>query len=208
VAQVDPEDFYKTEFRALVRFVLRSAGSTDVYEAYDAVQDAVALALPRWDSIRHPRAWLRKVALREFLRSEVPDPIDAIPESAGPDSTTEATEQRRQEARVRATLQHLPFKQRQALAWAYDGFTPAEIAEAAARGLAKLFPASIGGPSYVRSLLTVLPEARIVPTGGIRLADVSAYLDAGAFAVGVGSELTAAGEARERARALLAEVAR
>jgi 2-dehydro-3-deoxyphosphogluconate aldolase/(4S)-4-hydroxy-2-oxoglutarate aldolase len=88
------------------------------------------------------------------------------------------------------------------------GFTPAEIAEAAARGPAKLFPASIGGPSYVRSLLAVLPEARIVPTGGIRLGEVSAYLEAGAFAVGVGSELTAAGEARERARALLAEVAR
>lgn len=88
------------------------------------------------------------------------------------------------------------------------GFTPAEIAAVASRGPAKLFPASVGGPSYVRSLLAVLPGARIVPTGGVGLADVGAYLDAGAFAVGVGSELTAPGDVGERARALLQEVAR
>jgi 2-dehydro-3-deoxyphosphogluconate aldolase/(4S)-4-hydroxy-2-oxoglutarate aldolase len=87
------------------------------------------------------------------------------------------------------------------------GFTPAEIAKAAGRGPAKLFPASIGGPSYVRALLSVLDGARIVPTGGIRLADVVAYLDAGAYAVGVGSDLTAAADVGERARALLQEVA-
>lgn len=78
------------------------------------------------------------------------------------------------------------------------GFTPGEVATAAGRGLAKLFPAHVGGPAYLRSLAAVLPGARIVPTGGIRLADVGAWLRAGAFAVGVGSDLTAEGDIRTR----------
>ncbi len=69
------------------------------------------------------------------------------------------------------------------------GFSPGEIADAASRGPAKLFPAHVGGPTYVRSLLAVLPLARIIPTGGVRLSQVADYLAAGAIAVGVGSAL-------------------
>lgn len=69
------------------------------------------------------------------------------------------------------------------------GFTPAEIAAAAASGPAKVFPAHVGGPTFIRSLRAVLPDAMLVPTGGIGLADVDAYLAAGALAVGVGSGL-------------------
>ena len=72
------------------------------------------------------------------------------------------------------------------------GVTPAEVAAAAGRGVAKLFPAHLGGPTYLRSLLAVLPGARIVPTGGIALDDVEHWLEAGAFAVGVGSDLSRA----------------
>jgi 2-dehydro-3-deoxyphosphogluconate aldolase/(4S)-4-hydroxy-2-oxoglutarate aldolase len=85
-----------------------------------------------------------------------------------------------------------------ALPFLEGGFTPGEIADAAARGPAKLFPAHVGGPAYLRSLLAVLPAARIVPTGGIRLPEVAAWLRAGAFAVGVGSDLTAEGDIGER----------
>ena len=70
------------------------------------------------------------------------------------------------------------------------GFTPGEVAAAASRGIAKLFPAHVGGPAYLSSLLAVLPGARIIPTGGIRPADAVQYLLAGAVAVGVGSALT------------------
>jgi 2-dehydro-3-deoxyphosphogluconate aldolase / (4S)-4-hydroxy-2-oxoglutarate aldolase len=48
----------------------------------------------------------------------------------------------------------------------------------------------------------VMPDARIVPTGGIRLEDVPAWLDAGAFAVGVGSDLDS-GDIEARLRAVL-----
>ena len=67
------------------------------------------------------------------------------------------------------------------------GFTPAEVAAAAGRGIAKLFPAHVGGPAYLRSLLAVMPGAKIMPTGGIPLAHVQSWLDAGALAVGIGS---------------------
>jgi 2-dehydro-3-deoxyphosphogluconate aldolase/(4S)-4-hydroxy-2-oxoglutarate aldolase len=69
------------------------------------------------------------------------------------------------------------------------GFTPAEVLAAADRGVAKLFPAHLGGVRYLRTLLGVAPAARIMPTGGVRLGEVSQWLSAGAFAVGVGSDL-------------------
>ena len=69
------------------------------------------------------------------------------------------------------------------------GFTPGEVLAATDRGIAKLFPAHVGGPALLSSILALSPGARIVPTGGIKLADVGAWLDAGAYAVGVGSEL-------------------
>lgn len=82
------------------------------------------------------------------------------------------------------------------------GFTPAEIATAASRGIAKLYPAHVGGPTYLRSLLSVLPGARVVPTGGIGSQDVRAWLDAGALAVGIGRELLEGDAVTQLRRAL------
>lgn len=83
------------------------------------------------------------------------------------------------------------------------GFTPGEVAAASGRGIAKLFPAHAGGPAYLRSILAVLPGARIVPTGGIALREVRAYLDAGAYAVGVGSDLVKAPDPAKAVRELV-----
>jgi len=69
------------------------------------------------------------------------------------------------------------------------GLTPGEVLAASDRGIAKLFPAHVGGIGLLRSILALSPGARIVPTGGIALADVPAWLQAGAYAVGIGSEL-------------------
>ncbi len=72
------------------------------------------------------------------------------------------------------------------------GFTPAEIASAVrAAGAAKVFPAHVGGPRFVRSLRAVLPDAVLVPTGGIRPDEVPAWIAAGATAVGIGDGLPA-----------------
>ena len=78
------------------------------------------------------------------------------------------------------------------------GLTPTEVLGAAAHGVAKLFPAHVGGVSYLRSLLAVAPHARIMPTGGIPLASAADWLAAGAFAVGIGGDLTAPGDIAAR----------
>jgi 2-dehydro-3-deoxyphosphogluconate aldolase/(4S)-4-hydroxy-2-oxoglutarate aldolase len=69
------------------------------------------------------------------------------------------------------------------------GMTVREVLSASNRGIAKLFPAHVGGPQFLRSVLALRPGARIVPTGGISLADVPEWLRAGAVAVGIGGGL-------------------
>jgi 2-dehydro-3-deoxyphosphogluconate aldolase / (4S)-4-hydroxy-2-oxoglutarate aldolase len=84
------------------------------------------------------------------------------------------------------------------------GFTPAELLEASARGVAKLFPAHVAGPGMLRSVLALRPQARIVPTGGVALADVPCWLEAGALAVGVGAALLDEPDLTARIRVLQA----
>ena len=70
--------------------------------------------------------------------------------------------------------------------------TPSEIATANAYGAdaIKIFPVNaVGGAGYIRSVRDVFPELVFIPTGGIRIDDVSAYFDAGAYALGVGGAL-------------------
>lgn len=55
--------------------------------------------------------------------------------------------------------------------------------------MVKLFPASSHSPKFLRQLLPPLPDAGIMPTGTITREDARAWLDAGAVALGVGSDL-------------------
>jgi 2-dehydro-3-deoxyphosphogluconate aldolase / (4S)-4-hydroxy-2-oxoglutarate aldolase len=88
--------------------------------------------------------------------------------------------------------------------------TPTEIDQASGLGadLVKLFPAGPLGPEYLRALLGPFPGVRFVPTGGIGLDDVRAYLDAGAAAVGIASALTGDDPSGlvQRARRVVAQV--
>jgi len=54
----------------------------------------------------------------------------------------------------------------------------------------KLFPGSAFGPSIVKAILGPLPQAPIIPTGGVNLENVGDWIKAGCLAVGVGGELT------------------
>lgn len=91
--------------------------------------------------------------------------------------------------------------------------TPTEVVTAVAMGATavKLFPASFGGPEYLRALRDPLPLVPFVPVGGVDAALAAEYLTAGAVAVGVGSPLVGdsvrGGDLdalRARARSLLA----
>jgi 2-dehydro-3-deoxyphosphogluconate aldolase/(4S)-4-hydroxy-2-oxoglutarate aldolase len=74
--------------------------------------------------------------------------------------------------------------------------TPTEIDACTRAGadLVKLFPADRLTPADLRVLLTALPAARLLPTGGISAANATGWLAAGAVAVGVGGALTRAPE--------------
>jgi 2-dehydro-3-deoxyphosphogluconate aldolase/(4S)-4-hydroxy-2-oxoglutarate aldolase len=85
--------------------------------------------------------------------------------------------------------------------------TPTEVLQGWRSGAAavKVFPASAVGPAFIRELRGPLPGIPLLPTGGVTLETVPAFLGAGAVAVGIGSWLTAVGDEatlRERARVL------
>jgi 2-dehydro-3-deoxyphosphogluconate aldolase/(4S)-4-hydroxy-2-oxoglutarate aldolase len=84
-----------------------------------------------------------------------------------------------------------PVADRAGVTLVEGGFTPAEIADAASHGPAKVFRAHVGGPAFIRSLRAILPSAQLIPTGGIAVSQAGDYLDAGALAVGIGSGLPA-----------------
>lgn len=70
--------------------------------------------------------------------------------------------------------------------------TPTEIVAAWQTGAScvKVFPVSaLGGAAYIRSLQGPLPQIPLVPTGGVAIAAVPAFLAAGAIAVGLSGDL-------------------
>jgi 2-dehydro-3-deoxyphosphogluconate aldolase/(4S)-4-hydroxy-2-oxoglutarate aldolase len=71
-------------------------------------------------------------------------------------------------------------------------FSPTEVQLARSLGAAtiKVFPASTGGPAHLRALRGPFAGVRFVPTGGIGIDDIGAYLAAGAACVGMGTTLT------------------
>jgi len=121
---------YRAEMPALVRHVMYHGAAEQ--EAYDAAQSAFEHAYQVWETIRNPRAWLRTVAVRAYYRSAVrPEtPTDSLPEQTSEVSATVGAEDLEQERAVLAGLAALPVKQRQVMAWHFDGFAPAEIAQA------------------------------------------------------------------------------
>ena len=70
--------------------------------------------------------------------------------------------------------------------------TPTEVITAwqAGADFVKIFPCgNVGGPAYLKSLRAPLPQVRMVPTGGVNLANAGEFIRAGAVAIGVGSDL-------------------
>jgi len=70
-------------------------------------------------------------------------------------------------------------------------FTPTEVLGAwdAGADIVKVFPASVGGPQYLKDILGPLPQVKLCPTGGVNLETTPAFIKAGAVAVAVGTSL-------------------
>ena len=54
----------------------------------------------------------------------------------------------------------------------------------------KIFPAELFGPKIIEAIKGPLPQAPLLPTGGVNLNNVDQWIIAGSFAVGVGGALT------------------
>lgn len=74
----------------------------------------------------------------------------------------------------------------------------------------KLFPAeAMGGVQYVENILRQMPFLHLMPTGNIKLSNVTSYLKAGAVAVGVGRDFYQGlpiSEITDRTKEILQEV--
>ena len=70
-------------------------------------------------------------------------------------------------------------------------FTPTEILTAweAGADIVKVFPASVGGPGYLKDIMGPLPQVKLVPTGGVNLETTPEFIKAGAVAVAAGTSL-------------------
>ena len=71
--------------------------------------------------------------------------------------------------------------------------TVAEVLDAMECGAAivKVFPGETLGPAFVKAVRGPLPQAPLMPTGGVSLENVADWIHAGSVAVGVGGNLTA-----------------
>ena len=70
--------------------------------------------------------------------------------------------------------------------------TVREVVEAMELGadIIKLFPGEAFGPGIIKALRGPLPQAPLMPTGGVDLSNVAEWIKAGAVAVGAGGSLT------------------
>jgi 2-dehydro-3-deoxyphosphogluconate aldolase / (4S)-4-hydroxy-2-oxoglutarate aldolase len=71
--------------------------------------------------------------------------------------------------------------------------TVAEVIRAMELGadILKVFPGEAFGPKIIKALHGPLPQANLMPTGGVSVDNVTEWIKAGAAAVGVGGSLTA-----------------
>jgi len=79
--------------------------------------------------------------------------------------------------------------------------TAREIVEAMECGaeIIKVFPGETLGPAFVKAVLAPLPQAPLMPTGGVHVDNVMEWIKAGAVAVGVGGHLTSGAKTGDHA---------
>jgi 2-dehydro-3-deoxyphosphogluconate aldolase/(4S)-4-hydroxy-2-oxoglutarate aldolase len=89
-------------------------------------------------------------------------------------------------------------------------FTPTEIFAAwrAGADVVKVFPADAVGPGFFKAMRGPLPQIKLMPTGGVDLANAAAYLTAGAACLGVGGQLVDPALVKDKALDRITDLAR
>lgn len=77
------------------------------------------------------------------------------------------------------------------LAVMIGALSPTEVLQAFRYGadVVKIFPGSLAGPDYIKSLHGPFPQIPMMPTGGVDIDNIKDWFAAEAFAVGAGSQL-------------------
>ncbi|GAA1794556.1 sigma-70 family RNA polymerase sigma factor [Luedemannella flava] len=121
-------DFYREFTPKLVAFLLWQGAS--LVDAADVAQETMRRAFEYWHSIDQPTAWARRVSSREYARrmGSIEDLVDEVPAESVllPDVTAATVVEK---SLLLNLLRRLPPRQRQVMAWIYDGYTPAEVAD-------------------------------------------------------------------------------
>ncbi|WP_342086383.1 bifunctional 4-hydroxy-2-oxoglutarate aldolase/2-dehydro-3-deoxy-phosphogluconate aldolase [Dyadobacter sp. OTU695] len=70
-------------------------------------------------------------------------------------------------------------------------YTPTEIFNAWSLGasMVKIYPATALGPGYIKDLKAPMNQLKLLPTGGVSLENMEAFLKAGANGLGIGGQL-------------------
>jgi 2-dehydro-3-deoxyphosphogluconate aldolase/(4S)-4-hydroxy-2-oxoglutarate aldolase len=89
-------------------------------------------------------------------------------------------------------------------------FTPTEILTAweAGASVVKVFPATVGGPGYLKDVHGPLPQVKLTPTGGVSFDNAADFIRAGAVAVAMGGNLVDAKTVKTKQWDVLEERAR
>jgi RNA polymerase sigma factor (sigma-70 family) len=119
---------YQAEMPGLVTYLMKCGAN--LHDAADAAQRAFMELYQDWEVVSNARAWLRKVAYRQFLRAMNNDRIldpryyetSVLPASA-------RLELREEEQALLSALRQLPVSQRQVFALHFDQFGTREISE-------------------------------------------------------------------------------
>ena len=88
-------------------------------------------------------------------------------------------------------LQTIEMCRRYSISSVIGAFSPTEILTAweAGADYIKVNPASVAGPGYFKDVLGPLPQIKLIPSGGVTLDTAPLFLQAGAVALAVGSNL-------------------
>lgn len=119
--------FYRAQTPALVRFLVWMGARLP--DAADLAQDTMIEAFNNWQTIEHPRTWIRRVASRKYVRrlAGTEEPVDPLVGRPLPPVPCDLTDWE-QHHEIRYLQALLPPRQRQVMAWTCDGYQPHEIA--------------------------------------------------------------------------------
>ncbi|MEV6832118.1 RNA polymerase sigma factor [Amycolatopsis sp. NPDC051102] len=133
MSNLDFEAFFADDHPRLVGFLIRLGYPLAIAE--ESAAETMFKAHKKWAVIEHPKAWVRKVASREAMNQSIRETEDRrrsaesswLLHETGDDSTGSVDAQLLRDQ----LLQSLPGdRQREIMAWTFDGFEPTEIANA------------------------------------------------------------------------------